>query len=81
MRVKFSSDLRANFTGRFTLSSGSTLPTLLTCFVMCDILCNGPRFENNLEVLYGKHVKFKKKKGSYYHRRQNITFYFSDVYS
>ena len=28
-----------------TLSPGSTLPALLTCFVMRDILCNDPKFE------------------------------------
>ena len=39
----------------------STLPALLTCFVMRDILCNSPlKISNNLEVLYGKHVKFTK---------------------
>ena len=27
------------------VSPGSTLPALLTCFVMRHILCNGPRFE------------------------------------
>ena len=31
-------DLQANFTSRVTLSHGSTLPALLTCFVMRDIL-------------------------------------------
>ena len=46
------------------------LQALLMCFVMHDILCNGPKFE----VLYGKHIKFTKKKGKYYCRRQNITF-------
>ena len=44
-RVKVSSGLQANFTGRVNLSPGSTLPALLTCFVMRDILCNGRRFE------------------------------------
>ena len=39
------SGLQATFTGRVTLSPGSTLPALLTCFVMHDILCNGPKFE------------------------------------
>ena len=29
---------------------------------MCGILCYGPRFENNLEVLYGKHAKITKKR-------------------
>ena len=28
-----------------TLSPGSTLQALLTCFVMRNILCNGPKFE------------------------------------
>ena len=31
--------------GNVTLSPGSTLPALLTCFVIRDILCNGPRIE------------------------------------
>ena len=48
-------------TGRVTLSPRSTLPALLTCFVMRDILCNSPlKISNNPEVLYGKHVKFTK---------------------
>ena len=38
--LKVSSGLQANFTGRVTLSPGSSLPALLTCFVMRDILCN-----------------------------------------
>ena len=69
---------------RVTLSPGSTLSALPTCFVMREILCNGRKFEIISEVLYRKHVEFtkkKKKKGKYYHRRQNITFYFSDVYN
>ena len=59
-RVKVSSGLQANFTGRVTLSGGSTLPALLTCFVIRDILCTRPKVEiiNNL---YGKHVNFTKK--------------------
>ena len=44
-RVKVSSGLQANFTGRVTLSPRSTLQALLTCFVMRDILCKGPKFE------------------------------------
>ena len=36
-RVKISSGVQANFTGRVTLSPGSTLPALLTCFVMLII--------------------------------------------
>ena len=39
-RVKVSSGLRANFTGRVTMSPGPTLPALLTCFVIRDIPCN-----------------------------------------
>ena len=39
------SGVQAIFTGRVTLSPGSTLPALLACFVMHDILCNGPKFE------------------------------------
>ena len=38
--VKDSSGLQVNFTGRVTLLSRSTLPALLTCFVMLDIVCN-----------------------------------------
>ena len=33
------------FTGRVTLSPGSYHPVLLTCFVMRDILCNGPKMK------------------------------------
>ena len=44
-RVKVSSGLQENFTRWVTLSPGSTLPALLTCFVMRDILYNGPKFE------------------------------------
>ena len=44
-RVNVSSGLQANFTGRVTLSPGSTLPALLTCFVMRDILCNVHHFK------------------------------------
>ena len=39
-RIKDSSDLQANFTGRVTLSPVSTLPALLTCFVIFVILYN-----------------------------------------
>ena len=38
--VKGRSGLQANFTGRVTLLPGSTLPALLTRFIMRDILCN-----------------------------------------
>ena len=48
--------LKANFTGRVTLLPRSTLPALLTCFVMRDILCNGPRFEIRLKVLCEKYL-------------------------
>ena len=44
-QVKVSSRLQANFIGRVTLSPWSTLPALLTCFVMRDILCYGLKFE------------------------------------
>ena len=37
-RVQVSSGFQANFTGRVTLSARSTLPALLTCFVMRDIV-------------------------------------------
>ena len=43
--VKVSSGLQANCTGRVILSPGSTLAAFLMCFIMRDILCNGPRFE------------------------------------
>ena len=59
-RVKVSSGLQANFTGRVTLSPGSTLPALLTCFVMRDSLCNGPRFEIISKFSQGELVKFKR---------------------
>ena len=54
---------------------------------MRDILCEGPRFEIKLEVLYGKHQpsprRFRlgwentlnsqiKNTGKYYHRMQNV---------
>ena len=48
-RIKVSSGLQANFTSRVTLSLGSTLPALLTCFVMRGILRNGPKFETILK--------------------------------
>ena len=51
-QVKVSSGFEANFTCRVTLSPGSMLPALLTCFIMRDILCNGPKFGIILEVLY-----------------------------
>ena len=57
--VKVSPGLQADFTGRVTLSPGSTLQALLTRFVMGDILCNGPKFALILE-LYGKHVGKKR---------------------
>ena len=63
-----------------TLSPGSTLPALLTCFVMRDILCNGPRFEIILKFSMENTLNSGKKR-EYYHRRQKITFYFSDVYN
>ena len=48
-RVKVSSGLQANFTGRVTLSLGSTSRALLKCFVMCDILCNVQDLKANLK--------------------------------
>ena len=75
-----STGLQANFTGRVTLSPGSTLPALLTCFVMRDILCNGPKFEIILKFSMENTLN-SRKKGKYYHRRQKITFYFSDGYN
>ena len=31
-------------------------------FIMSEILCNGPKNWNNLEILYGKHIIFMKKR-------------------
>ena len=78
-RVKGSSGLQANFTGKVTLSPGSTLPALLTCFVMRDSLCNGPKFEENTKTQ--KNTLNSQKKGKYYHHRQNTPFYFPNVYN
>ena len=63
------------FTGRVTLSPGSTLPVLLTRFVMRDSLCNGPKFEIILKFSMENTLNSRKK------GRQNITFYFSDGYN
>ena len=60
--VKVSSGLQANFTGRVTLSPGSTLPALLTCFFMRDILCNGPRLEIILKFSMENTLIHEKKK-------------------
>ena len=60
-RVKVSSGLQANFTGMVTLSPGSTLPALLTCFVVRDILCNGPKFEIILKFSMEKTLNSRKK--------------------
>ena len=51
------------FTGRATLSPGSTLPALLTCFVMYmrDILCNGPKFEIILKFSMENTLNSRKK--------------------
>ena len=76
-RVKVSSGLQANFTGRATLAPEPTLPALLTCFVMCDILCNGLKFEIMLMFFMENTLNSQKKKGKYYRRRQKITFFFS----
>ena len=54
--------------------------TLLTCFVMRDILCNGPKFEI-IWKFSTENTLNSRKKGKCYHRRQKITFYFSDVYN
>ena len=35
---------------RVTLPHGPTLPALLTCFVMCVVLCNDPRFKKILKL-------------------------------
>ena len=78
-RVKVSSGLQANFTGSVTLSPGPTLPALLTCFVMCDILCNGLKFEIILIFFLENTLNSQKKKGKYYRRRQKITFFPPDV--
>ena len=77
-RVKVSSGLylQANVTGRVTLSLGSTLQALLTCFVMRDILCNGPKFEITLKFSMKNTLNSRKKEKNYY-CGQNITFYFS----
>ena len=69
-----------NFTGSVTLSPGSTSPALLTCFVMRDILCKGPRFEVILKFSMENMLNSRKNR-KYYHCRQKITFYFSDVYN
>ena len=78
MRVKVSSGLQANFKGKVTLSTGSTLPALLTCFVVRGIFCNGPKFEIILKFSLENTLN-SRKKGKYYHRRQKITLHFSDV--
>ena len=73
--VKVSSGLQANFTGRVTLSPGSTLPALLTCFVMSDIPCNGLKFEIILMFFMENTLNSQEKKGKYYRHRQKITFF------
>ena len=62
--VKVRPGLQANFygTGVVTLSPGSTLSVLLTCFVMRDILCNGPKFEIILKFSMEKTLDSLKKR-------------------
>ena len=74
-RVKVSSGLQTNFTGMVTLSPRSTLPALLTCSIIRDILCNGPKFEIIWKFAMEKTLNSRN------HRRQKLTFYFSDVYN
>ena len=61
-QVKVSAGLQANFTGRVTLSRESTLPALVTCFVMCDIFCNGERFEIILKFSMENMLNSRKKR-------------------
>ena len=49
-------------TGMVTLSPGSTLTALLTCFVMRDLLCNGPKFEIILKFSMEKTLNSLKKR-------------------
>ena len=60
--VKVSSGLQANCTGRVILSPGSTLAAFLTCFIMRDILCNGPRFEIILKFSMENTLNSRKKR-------------------
>ena len=60
--VKVSSGLQANCTGRVILSPGSTLAASLTCFIMRDILCNGPRFEIILKFSMENTLNSRKKR-------------------
>ena len=57
-----SSGLQANFTGGVILSSGSTLPALLTCFDMRDIFCNGQKFEITLKFSVENTLNSQKRK-------------------
>ena len=61
--VKVSSGLQANFTGRVTLTPGSTLPALLTCFVMRDIQFTTVQ-NLKLEILYRKNLAKLKRVGN-----------------
>ena len=46
VRVTLASGLKLVLVNKeITLSPRSTLPALVTCFIMHDILCNGTRFE------------------------------------
>ena len=60
---------------------GSTLQALMACFVMRDILCKGPKFEIILKFSMENTLNSGKKKENTVLSRQNITFYFSDVYN
>ena len=57
------------------------LQALLTCFVLRDILCKGPKFEIILKFSMENTLNSGKKKENTVLSRQNITFYFSDVYN
>ena len=63
--VKGRSGLQANFTGRVTLSPRSTLPVLLTCFIMRDILCNVQDLKKKLKFSY-ENMFNSRKIGKYY---------------
>ena len=78
--VKVSSGLQANFTGRITLSPRSTLPALLTCFVMRDILCNVHDFKQNLKFSMENTLK-SRKNGYMLSSYTESTLCCSDVYN
>ena len=76
--VKVSSGLQANFTGRVTLSPGSTLSAFLTCFIIRYIICNDPRFKIILKFSI-ENTLIHEKNGKLHQCRQKIIFCFSDV--